>query len=114
MANVISPIGNHIFLNQNTPFMATKFANYHSRVSFSDMVTSDMFEENNKKLKETREAEEAEEIENYLYDSQAYTNTPNGKKRQKQDELEQNKEQTNKTEHQNIIDSKNHKIDVQV
>ena len=115
MSNTISQIGNQVFLHQNTPYLASKFASYQGKISFSDMVTSDMFEENKKRSQENRETEETEEIEGYLYDNQAYTNTPKSKKRKVEEKLpDEVQTQQQQTEHKNIIDAKNHHIDVHI
>jgi hypothetical protein len=106
MAN-ISSLGNQIYINQNTPAIATKYANAHARLTSQDVVNSDSFEEHNKRLKETREAEETEAIDENLIDSAVYSVRNRYKRREGED-------RDGEQEKRHLVDGKNRKIDVKI
>jgi hypothetical protein len=104
--NSVSTIGNMIYLNQNSTTFATKIAKNIGQINFQEVVNSDMFEENNKRLKDTRETEENEPINENLHDDEVYKVFGKSKKHKyKQNQTQQKK---------SLIDLKNHKIDVTI
>ena len=106
MAN-ISTLGNQIHINQNTTAIGNKFVSAHARLLAQDNINSERFEENNKRLKETRETEETGEIDEHLVDNGVYKVTPRYPKRE-----QAKKEKRNQDLY--IIDEKNRKIDIKI
>ena len=107
----ISTIGNMIHLNQNSPAFATKYANYVGRMNFQDVLNSDMFEANSKRLKETRDPEANEEISEHLYDSEVYQVY---RKKSRNNNQNRDNKKDKEGNSNDIIDDKNHKIDIKV
>jgi hypothetical protein len=105
----ISSLGNQIFLNQNVSAIANKYVNSHARLLSQDLVNSDNFEENHKRLKDTRETEESEAIDEHLVDNAVYNITPKYHKRER-DKQEQEKAEREKF----LLDSKRGKIDIKI
>jgi hypothetical protein len=103
----ISSLGNQIFLNQNMSVIGTKFSNAHARLTSQDVINSDNFEENYKRLKETREAEETEAIDEHLIDNAVYDAHPKYKKRERDSKEE-------REEPKQLLDEKHKKIDMKI
>jgi len=103
----ISHIGNQIYINQNMGVVANKFASYNSRLTAQDIINAQQFEEDNKRLKETRETEETAEIDEHLIDGEVYKTTPKFPKRER-------REEEKGRENRYIVDSANKKIDVKI
>ena len=101
----ISSLGNQIFINQNTPAIVNKFINSHARLISQDIVNSDNFEENHKRLKDTREMEEVAEIDEHLVDNAVYSVNPQYKKRDRDENRENNPY---------ILNDKKKKIDITI
>jgi len=104
MAN-ISALGNQIHINQNVNMIANKFINSHARCVSQEMVNSDNFEANHKRLKDTREMEESEAIDEHLNDSEVYSEKPIFRKRGQSEEHKKNPY---------IINDKIKKIDITI
>jgi hypothetical protein len=109
MAN-ISSLGNQIFLNQNVSAIANKYVNAHARLTSQDVVNGDNFEENHKRLKDTRETEETEAIDENMIDSDVYTTTPRYPKRNRRDRDSSEERKDDRY----LIDEKNKKIDIKI
>lgn len=106
MAN-ISALGNQIYLNQNISAIANKYVNSHARLLSQDLHNSDSFQENHKRLKDTREMEGNEAINENLLDDAVYSVKAKYKRRNREE---------NETEKENkyIIDEPRKKIDIKI
>jgi hypothetical protein len=109
VANV-SPLGNQIFINQNMHIASTKVANTLSRLTAQDVVNSQTFEENCKRLKETREPEKTNEIDEHLVDDEVYSVKAKYKKHRRESENDDEVEK----EQKHLIDDKRKKIDITI
>jgi hypothetical protein len=103
----ISSLGNQIHINQNVNMISNKFVNCHSRIIAQDTLISEAFEENQKRLKDTREMEESEAIDENLNDSDVYSAKPIFRKRE-------NRERQQHQANRYIINDKMRKIDIKI
>jgi hypothetical protein len=109
MANV-SPLGNQIFINQNMHIASTKIANHLSRLTAQDVVNSESYEENCKRLTDTRDPEKVNEIDENLIEDAVYS----VKKKYKRQDGEKEDDDEVEKEKKHLIDEKRKKIDITI
>jgi hypothetical protein len=107
MANVTA-LGNQIFINQNMSVASAKYSNALARLTSQDVINSDNFEENCKRLKETRDPEATNEIDEHLTDDAVYSVREKYKRRHHRENGDEHEEK------KHLIDEKRKKIDVTI